>query len=357
MRIAVVWPRPRADRWQNGRTNPAEFPDQSDALLFLENHGFEVSIEDSLGLPWNPLARMHELYSGFDPLRALRVALRSRRYDAVVCVGDVTALAVLTLRRLLRRNYSVIVIDPALSDDYPRRRAVQDRVLPQADLVIVFGEAQESVIRARYGDHVHVERLPHRVDCDFFRPAAPPDTGSRVIFSIGNDQSRDFDTLAAAVPVVHDAIGRDWKFVVHTARPVQAIPGLTVERNHVPFTRLRELYQTAALVVIPLRDMMHPGGINSLLEAMACGSTVVTSSSRGVADYVIDGTTAVVARAGCHKALAQAVSDTLQWPVERRRAMGARAREFLLENCANPVYARALAGYFRTARSRWQGAQ
>lgn len=343
MRVAVVWPRPRAARWKLGRTNPEQFPDQSDALLFLEDHGFEVSIEESLGLPWNPLARMHELYSGFDPLRSIRVAMRSRRYDAVVCVGDVTALAVLKLRRLLGLRLPVIVIDPALSDDYPRRRAVQDHVLPAADLVIVLGKAQQSVLEQRYGTSVRVERLLNRVDCDFYRPADLTSPRRQVVFSIGNDYSRDFDTLARAVPLVQRELGSGWQFVVHTVRPVPSVSGLTVEQGHVSFPRLRELYQSAELVVIPLKDMMHPGGVSSLLEAMACGCAVVTSGSRGIADYVIDGTTAVVAPPGSPEALARAMTTVLKWNSERRRQLGASARQFVLSGCANAVYARTLA--------------
>ena len=67
MRIALVWPRPRAHRWQQGRIAPAEFPDGSDAFLFLEHKGLDVVIEDSCGVPFNPLVRMHEFYSGLTP--------------------------------------------------------------------------------------------------------------------------------------------------------------------------------------------------------------------------------------------------------------------------------------------------
>src|SRR5262245_19182527 len=128
MRLAVLWPRPRAERWQLGRTSPDHYPELSDGLLLLEEMGFHLSLEESLGLPWNPLARHHEFYSGLDPLRALRVFARTHRYDAVVCVGDATAFVPLWLRRLTRIRCPVLLIDPALSFDYPRRRRLQDFV-------------------------------------------------------------------------------------------------------------------------------------------------------------------------------------------------------------------------------------
>src|SRR4051812_6372161 len=101
MKVAVAWPRPRRDLWKLGRERPDLYPDQSDSLLFLEEEGFQVEIEDSLGFPLNPLARMHEFYSGLDPLRAARALLRSRRYDALISVGCSSALSLVQLRRAL----------------------------------------------------------------------------------------------------------------------------------------------------------------------------------------------------------------------------------------------------------------
>jgi len=348
MRVAVVWPKPRAARWKMGRTHPDESPDLSDALLYLEGEGFEVHIEESLGLPWNPLIGMHEFYSGLDPVRAARIAIRARRYDAVICIGDVTAYLLMKLRRLFGLRVPVILIDPALSDDYPRRRRLQDVVLPQAELVVVFGRAQLEVLRVRYGDAVKAHFLPHRVDCEFFCPAHADEKREPFVFSIGNDYSRDFDTLAAAVPLVHQRLGQSLPFLVQTTREVPSRPGVEVRRDHVPFERLRDLYRAARIVVIPLKDMMHAGGINSLLEAMASGCAVVASRSRGVGDYLIDGRTAVVVEPGDPGALARAVANLIESP-DRRRALGASARAFVTSTCDSRAYARALAPLLREA--------
>src|SRR5437660_1153826 len=121
IRLAVLWPRPRAARWKLGRTAPDEYPDLSDALLFLEDEGFRVDIEESLGRPWNPLARRHEFLSGLDPLRAARTLFRAGRYDALVCIGDATSFFPFWLRTLRRPRLPIVLIDPALSNDYLRR--------------------------------------------------------------------------------------------------------------------------------------------------------------------------------------------------------------------------------------------
>jgi glycosyltransferase involved in cell wall biosynthesis len=352
LRIGVLWPRPRKDRWQLGRTRPDEFPDLSDALLFLEGEGFRVDIEESLSRPWNPLARKHEFQSGLDPLRAARTIARSRRYDALVCIGDATSLFPFWLRRLRRRRLPIVLIDPALSYDYPRRKRLQDFVLPKAARVVVYGRCQLDYLREQYGDRVAATFIHHRVDTEFYRPEGPvgqPPGRPQLVFSIGNDYSRDYKTLAGALPLIAGAGVPSFRTRLQTTRDVPPLPeGVELCRNTVPYPDLRRLYNAADVVVITLRDMIHAGGINSLLEAMACGRPVVVSRSRGIADYVRDGETALVVEPESPAALAGAIARLLSNAAEAAR-LGANAREFVLEHCANRVYAHKLVGVLREA--------
>ena len=67
LQIAVVWPKPRVTRVSQSRQNPDRYPDFSDGLAYL-------TVKDRhrrrriAGVPLNPLAHMHEFYSGLDPL-------------------------------------------------------------------------------------------------------------------------------------------------------------------------------------------------------------------------------------------------------------------------------------------------
>lgn len=349
-RIAVLWPRPRKARWQLGRTQPNEFPDLSDALLFLEEEGFRVDIEESLGRPWNPLARKHEFLSGLDPFRAARTVTRAGWYDALVCVGDATSFFPFWFRRLRRRRLPVVLIDPALSYDYPRRKRLQDIVLPKASRVIVYGKCQLDYLREQYGDRVHPTFIHHRADTEFYRPedsTGQPPGQPRLVFSIGNDYSRDYATLATALPLVARPDVPPFRTQLQTTRDLPPLPdGVEVSRDNVSYPDLRKRYNQADVVVITLRDMIHAGGINSLLEAMACGRPVVVSRSRGIADYVQHGETALVVEPGNPAALAQAVARLLADPAEAAR-LGSNARRFVIENCANRVYARRLAATLR----------
>jgi glycosyltransferase involved in cell wall biosynthesis len=356
MRIAAVWPRPRAHRWRSGRLAPAEWPDASDGLLYLEDEGIEVVIEDSFGIPFNPLVRVHEFYSGLDPARAIRLAMRARRYDAAVCVGDASAFVLMWLRERFGFTLPIVLVDPALSYEYPRRRRLQDYVLPRAQRVVVFGRTQMDYLAREYGSAVRATFLYHRADTDFYRPVEATSTplpgtaraGERpYILSVGNDVSRDFDTLARAARACLDAPGFDMRFVVQTTRAVDDPTGaLELRRDTISYPDLRALYAGASLVVLPLFDKIHAGGINTLLEAMAMARPLIVSASRGMADYARDGDTAAVVGVGDAGAMARTILELAQAP-DRARGLGERARRFLVEHCDNRVYAKAMAQILR----------
>jgi glycosyltransferase involved in cell wall biosynthesis len=349
LRVAVLWPRPRRNRWRLGQELPADNPDQSDALLYLEDEGFRVSIEDSTPFPINPLARMHEMWSGLDPARTARLLLRYRRYDLVVGVGAAVAFFLVQLRRLLRLRLPIVLIDPALNPHYARRKRLQDRVLPYIDKVIVFGQVQLDYLREVYGDRVDAVFLPIRIDTDFYCPGHTPPApdGKPYVLSVGGDLSRDFATLVKAVQVCRSWGRHDFRCLIKTHLPVAAeAPGVEVLRDQVSWTDLRELYRGAAVVALPLADTVSAGGITTLLEAMAVGRPVVTSASRGIRDYVKDGDTALVVPTSDPEAMARAILQTLDNRATAEQ-LGRNARNAVVERCANRVYAHSLADILR----------
>jgi glycosyltransferase involved in cell wall biosynthesis len=350
MRIAVTWPRPRRDRWKLGQQHPDRYPDLSDGLLFLEDQGFRIGIEDSLGLPLNPMARQHEFYSGLDPLRAARVFARRRRYDAIIAIGCASGFYPVQIRRLLGLKIPIVSIDPALSHDYPRRKRLQDVVLPRVDKVVVFGSVQLDYLREEYGDRVDAVFIPHRADTEFFRPDPTDPQGSgqeRLVLSVGNDISRDFDTLVEAVQIgrLREDLGA--QCLIHTTRPVElTAPGISVRREQISFVDLRRSYQASSVFVLPLRDTIHAGGINSLLEAMSMSRPVVVTRSRGIIDYVADGENALVVDPGDAAGMARAIRRLLENPEEAGR-LGENARRSIVENNRNPLYAQRLGSILR----------
>jgi glycosyltransferase involved in cell wall biosynthesis len=342
--VAIVWPKPRRHRWQLGRLEPEAYPDLSDGLLFLEQEGFDVAIEESCPRLLNPLVGMHEFYSGLDPVRAARVLAHFRRYDALVCIGEATAFVLIALMRLLRMRLPIILIDPALSDGYARRKRLQDYVLPRVDRVVVYGRVQEAYLQKEYGVSVRSTFLHHRADVEFYKPE-PAEVAEGTVFSIGNDVSRDFETLAAAARL---CAPRHLRFLVQTSRSIADATGLELTGGHLPYADLRRAYARAAVVAVPLHDSRHAGGINALLEAMAMGKAIVVSGSSGIADYVDAGQSAEVVPPGDPAALAAAIT-AVAGDRERTLRLGQAARQLVLDRCDNRRYAQKLGAVIREA--------
>jgi glycosyltransferase involved in cell wall biosynthesis len=357
MRIAVLWPRPRRERVEAAERDPESHPDASDGLLFLREEGFSVRIEDPNGLLLNPLGRTHEVFSGMDPVRALRVALRRPRYDAAISVGASSAWFMQRFGALRRPRIPVIMIDPAMGP-WRLRRRVQDMIIPRVDRVVVFGRVQLDELREAYGATVRGVFIHHRADVRFFDPATrasvAPD--GRYVLAIGDDVSRDFATLLRAC-ALEEPLGRmlaakDLRCVIHTRRDLGVLPPRVVRSaSRLSHAALRDLYRHAAAVVLPLFDVRHAGGINSLVEAMAMARPIAISRSRGILDYVADEKTAVTAAPGDPASLGAAVARILEDQALAARVADA-ARSFVVSTCASPVYARKIADVIREVVGR-----
>jgi glycosyltransferase involved in cell wall biosynthesis len=68
-----------------------------------------------------------------------------------------------------------------------------------------------------------------------------------------------------------------------------------------------------------------------VLEAAACGVPAVATDVPGTREVVVDGVTGLLAAQGNATALAKAMTRMMEMPGEERRAMGERARQFVLE--------------------------
>lgn len=352
MRVAALWPRPRRERIDAALRDPAVHPDSSDALLFLEPEGFTVTVEDPYRFPLNPLARSHEVFCGLDPLRALRVALRRPRYDAALAIGASSAWFTERFLRLKRPRVPVIMIDPAIGP-WKLRQRMQDVAIPRMDRVILFGRVQVAHLDQAFGGRVRGVFIPHRADARFYDPATPAlnEQAERYILAIGDDVSRDFATLVCAcaedAPLGRLLAARDLRCIIHTRRGLGPLPPRVVHSaRRVTHVELRDLYRHAEAVVLPLFDRVHAGGINSLVEAMAMARPLVVGGSRGIADYVRDGETALTVPCEDAGALGRAVIGVLE---DRSLAarIGTAARAFVLSECASPVYAGNVARVIR----------
>jgi len=122
----------------------------------------------------------------------------------------------------------------------------------------------------------NVTLFPYVVDTDFFTFSGHRDRDDFLL--VPGDSDRDerlISALAAALPHKVVRVTRNAK----TADFYRENPAVDVLCN-VSFSHLLQLYQKARLVLLPLNSSDHAAGQTSILEALACGGSVLISQGR-----------------------------------------------------------------------------
>jgi glycosyltransferase involved in cell wall biosynthesis len=268
---------------------------------------------------------------------------RCRNAAAVVSFAESGALVLLALRALHR--IPVIVMHDSDHQGWRPRKAIQDVVLPRADLVVV-----QTLMQARYLTERYRLRRPPvyvgpRIDETFFRPMA--EAAGDYVFAIGNDAARDYSLLVRA------AASLDLPLRILTRMPI-VLDGsercrIEVIDRRVSYREMRDLYAGARLVALPLRERISPGGMTSLLEAMAMGKPVIVTASSGVVEIVDPDRTGVIVPLDDADAFRDALARLWADPA-RCSAMGMAARVRMLASYSTPLRAARLAEAVRSLR-------
>ncbi len=195
--------------------------------------------------------------------------------------------------------------------DYHRgiRRRVARMVLRSADVVFVNDDKTAAEVRKVAG--VQARRLPYVVDTEFYAIDAAP-RGDFLFCPGAND--RDGEVLLALARGGRKVV---WlNYIPELAQRYKDLDeNLTVVAN-ISFERLRELYRSCAVVVLPLTRDVHAAGQTTALEALASGAAVILSSGRtaelfdeaGLVD-VVDGRDVDAWSRGIEKVLARERAD------------------------------------------------
>jgi glycosyltransferase involved in cell wall biosynthesis len=162
------------------------------------------------------------------------------------------------------------------------RRMISARLLRRMQAVL-FADSEEAEIRKRFKPDAHgIQSGWFGVDESFWIPPST-DRHRNGVLAVGNDGRRDYATLVGAARIL-PAI----PFTVITRLDAPDNLPTNVRWRHGDWKEnalsdegLRDLYQVAACVLVPLRESLQPSGQSVAMQAMMCGAPVVITKTQG----------------------------------------------------------------------------
>lgn len=265
--------------------------------------------------------RLPVRFSFTEYLRMRWLLPRLNEYDVVVAAHSQAGMA-LSVHRLTRRLEPPVVTIHCGMVNYEQSppRVAKTRRLLEMQVSALFADVEARRMREVYGlpeELVHV--CGFGVDVNFWNPS----NGTRedFVLAVGNDARRDYATLVEA------ASKMDCRVKILTSRqlPERLPQNVEVLRGKwadggVTDEDLRGLYRKCRCVVTALEDTDQPSGQSVTLQAMACGTPVVLTRTRGCwfgsevkdGDHLLfvpvknaDAIAAAVKKIGSHKNFAQ----------------------------------------------------
>jgi glycosyltransferase involved in cell wall biosynthesis len=199
-------------------------------------------------------------------------------------------------------------------------RALERHALRGAALVLAWTDwARRAVEREAPGARV-IEHHPG-IDLQRYRPVARRErVRPRVLFVGGRFAQKGGEDLLNALG---RDLGRDLDLDIVTPAPVPERPGVRVHRLAPSDPQLLDLQQQADVLCLPTHGDTNPW---VLIEAMACGTPVVSTPVGGIPDLLDDGRAGVLTPYGDPRSLGDAVRALLT-DAPRRSRLAAHALE------------------------------
>ncbi len=269
-----------------------------------------------------------------------------RKADAIVATTDGTGLPIMFLKKAgCLRNSRLVVISQGLYriaeglENQPGGKArlrFLRTLFSQAERVVVLGEGDAAVYNSRFGEGWPSASVCwFGIDVNFWTPA--PRESRFDVLSVGSDTLRDYATLLRAIGE------RRCRIVTRLSIKAETIPAQTTVDGDASWPELRELYRSARLVVIPIKNQPRDSGHSATLQAMACGRAVILSATKGLWDGsgLKHGENIWLVPPEDDNALAQAISLLLTDTAMRTRLEG-NARTYVLNGHTSADFGRSL---------------
>ena len=222
---------------------------------------------------------------------ARKIQREAARGDVVFCSSEAGGLQLAALcANSSRRPRLALFVHNV---DRPRARFALKfwRMAKSVDLFLACSATQ--VLFLREFLRLPEDRVRHvwdHTDTRFFTPGPVSAEKARpLIVSVGLEQ-RDYKTLAAAtqdldVDVRISGFSKDAAAMARTfPEPMPA----NMSRRFYAWPELVQLYRDADVVVVSCHENRYAAGVQSLMEAMACGRPVIATATVGLEAYLGD---------------------------------------------------------------------
>lgn len=285
-----------------------------------------VKLVGSMAMGWS-VDVSDDIISDFGPKIGARIhwlarAVKNGKYDRMHAhfAGEAAEWC-WGASRIARVPFSVTV---HAADLFKPRARIQ-QVLRGADRVFAVSERNCNEIRERYG--LEVDRVRCGVNPDRYPQADASQNEPLNAVSVGRwVPKKGLDLLVKAI----NESDRPWRLRLVSDAPPEVV-GPRVERGFLAPTDVPAALGRAQVFVLPCRvadDGDQDGIPVSLMEAMACGLPVITTTVSGIPELVDDAVGWLVPPDDL-PALVRALNTAAKDPAERARR-GAEARERIL---------------------------
>jgi glycosyltransferase involved in cell wall biosynthesis len=293
-------------------------------LRLQDRHGVRL-------LDWSVLGgRTHRRSVGLSVRHAGAALAELPRIDVVLSDGEHVGIPLALAMRARRDTTPHLVIGHHLGN--PRKAPLfrWAKAHRRMDRVLVHSPNQIDLLERQLGfSRRQLHLIPYGVDAEYWTPG-PRVKDAHLVLSAGREH-RDHETLVDGVAGTARLFIADASVYSPGAhRRVPQVWPEWVERGALSHSDLREHYDRAAVVVVPLLPTAYPFGITTLLEAMAMAKAVVVSDTEGLRGVVEHGRTGLVVPPGDPIALRRAVRFLLE-DAEAREDLGQAARAAVLE--------------------------
>lgn len=276
----------------------------------------------------------------------------ARRHNATLAMSERAGIPFAFYRRALPRPWAQRPFVFRFTCWSPRQRMFIRRfnLLRYADLIITDCRSMVEVMQREAGAPAEKVRfIRYAVDERYYTPSESPQGGDYIL-SVGEPRTRNYPWLIEAtrrLPIQVRLLASGQLYARERSNGLpRALPdNIRVSGRHPPH-ELREIYRGARFVVLPVGDEVFSAGVTVLDEAQACGKAVITTRSRGLQDYVVDGETALLVEPGDTAGLRAAIEYLLAHPEEARR-LGENGRTWIQERLTLDNYVAALGAAVR----------